>query len=557
MYWATTTLITLGYGDITPKNEYEVSFVVLVNLIGCGTFAYGINSIGTILSAMSSKENHFKKDRRILNRFMKRNSLDNELQDRVRKYFEYIRREEEIEDIEREGSILNKLSTNLQNEIILNTNGIILKKAKFFADNFSEDFLVKLVMKMKKKRYLPEEIIFNENDDTAEKCFYLIEKGEVELFTNCIKNSQTTSLCVLEKNQYFNEMSLIFDNPSNFAAKSINYTSILSINKQDFLSLLYKHKTDYEKFCYIRDKISLENNYEDLHLLCKLCGSKNHFIRNCPSVNFYKDEYKIIKMYQKTYKFHQARKQLQFHRTDVKLKKSHALKNRKEIQEHMFLYRSRNVFEDEKEEESSNFPSSASNNFLNFPENSFTKKGISTFHEIANDKIKDLESIDKNEDFSFLPQMKKKLKNLVEKEKLDDFPGMGSRSRSEEDLLMFQNVLNHSKEESEYIGSEHSKLVYMSNENNTKKKYVSNLFYFEMDHFRSFEFYYPKFNITQVLEKIRVKHGMNVERRNKERKEFEAAPPSTYNLKNFLKPLKNKKSFFKEKSVFDSPLLKN
>ena len=377
IYWATTTLITLGYGDITPKNEYEVSFVVLVNLIGCGIFAYGINSIGTILSAMSSKESHFKKDRRILNRFMNRNSLDNELQDRVRKYFEYIRREEEIEDIEREGNILNKLSINLQNEIILNTNGIILKKAKFFADNFSEDFLVKLVMKMKKRRYLPEEIIFHENDDTVEKCFYLIEKGEVELFTNCIKNSQTTRLSVLEKDQYFNEMCLIFDNPSNFCAKSINYTSILSINKQDFLLLLYKHKTDYEKFCYIRDKISLENNYEDLYLFCKLCGSKNHFIRNCPSVNFYKDEYKIIKLYQKTYKFHQNRKKMQFYRVKEKLSRFHALKNRKEIESSMFLFRSRNLFEDDKEKESFSNPSSASNNLLNFPESGFMKKGVS------------------------------------------------------------------------------------------------------------------------------------------------------------------------------------
>lgn len=506
---------------------------------------------------MSSKENHFKKDRRILNRFMNRNSLDNELQDRVRKYFEYIRREEEIEDIEREGSILNKLSLNLQNEIILNTNGIILKKAKFFSNNFSEDFLVKLVMKMKKKRYLPEEIIFHENDETAEKCFYFIEKGEVELFTNCIKNSQTTRLGVLEKDQYFNEMCLIFDNPSNFCAKSINYTSILSINKQDFLSLLYKHKTDYEKFCYIRDKISLENNYENLHLLCELCGSKNHFLRSCPSVNFYKDEYKIIKMYQKTYKLNQNRKKLEFYRAKDRL---HALKNRKIIESNLFLYRSRNLFEEEKEKESQIIPSCTSNNLLNLQENSFVKKGIATFHEIANDKmreIKEMESLEQNEDFPFSIQLKKKMKNIGDKEKAEELVGLNLKLKSDEDLLAFQNVLNFSKDEgSDYPCSEHSKVVYLPNDN-MKKKYATNLFYFDMDHFRNFDYYYPKFNITCVLEKISAKYGKKAEGLNKERKEIETTPSSVYNLKNRLKPLHYKKSFFKGNNSLIDAQIKN
>ena len=68
-----------------------------------------------------------------------------------------------------ENNIIAKLSLGLQNEIILNTNGYILKKMKFFSINFSEDFLRKLVNKLKKKRFLPEEQIFIENDQEAER----------------------------------------------------------------------------------------------------------------------------------------------------------------------------------------------------------------------------------------------------------------------------------------------------------------------------------------------------------------------------------------------------
>jgi hypothetical protein len=33
-YFCTTTIMTVGYGDITPKNEYEVVVVVFVQIFG-------------------------------------------------------------------------------------------------------------------------------------------------------------------------------------------------------------------------------------------------------------------------------------------------------------------------------------------------------------------------------------------------------------------------------------------------------------------------------------------------------------------------------------------
>ena len=44
------TMITVGYGDISPKTVAEKVLSVLNMMIACGQFAYSVNSIGNIFS---------------------------------------------------------------------------------------------------------------------------------------------------------------------------------------------------------------------------------------------------------------------------------------------------------------------------------------------------------------------------------------------------------------------------------------------------------------------------------------------------------------------------
>ena len=49
LYWAVTTMITVGYGDISPTNPDEQLFGIFCMIIGCGMFAYSMNQIGQII----------------------------------------------------------------------------------------------------------------------------------------------------------------------------------------------------------------------------------------------------------------------------------------------------------------------------------------------------------------------------------------------------------------------------------------------------------------------------------------------------------------------------
>lgn len=60
IYWAITTMVTVGYGDITATNQYEMMFVNFMMLLSSGMFAYSINSIGMILKSNYDIQQKFK-----------------------------------------------------------------------------------------------------------------------------------------------------------------------------------------------------------------------------------------------------------------------------------------------------------------------------------------------------------------------------------------------------------------------------------------------------------------------------------------------------------------
>ncbi len=88
-YFTVTTLVTVGYGDITPVNIVENLMAVLIMLMGVMCFSFATGTISNLITSYDSQEALLKEKIATLNEIHIEYGIDTELFNKLARNIKY------------------------------------------------------------------------------------------------------------------------------------------------------------------------------------------------------------------------------------------------------------------------------------------------------------------------------------------------------------------------------------------------------------------------------------------------------------------------------------
>jgi hypothetical protein len=267
LYWATMTLTTIGYGDVTMQTQGERVFATLCMIICGAIYAYAIGSICGLITNTDEASQEFNKNSDLLNAYCLEHQLDMALTVRLREFFRNIKpflRNEHYRDL------LSLMSPTLQGEVIAHTFSATWKAVPFFQLNDTEEqqyeqkeFLTRICLAMSADVTGPKEVVFAQGErmrgmyviqeGVAFKCITFDEPfevyGKLDQSTRTNKRGWVEKLGVAEAKQArILELMATRVNPTFFGAEGVlmNRRYSYEVRAHNFLHSLLLLKSDLD-----------------------------------------------------------------------------------------------------------------------------------------------------------------------------------------------------------------------------------------------------------------------------------------------------------------------
>lgn len=89
IYWAFTTVTTVGYGDISAGTDLEMVLAIFWMVVGAGFYSYTVGSLSSFLSAIDTRESVLASKLAAVYEFAKETGISNSCRHKIRQAIKY------------------------------------------------------------------------------------------------------------------------------------------------------------------------------------------------------------------------------------------------------------------------------------------------------------------------------------------------------------------------------------------------------------------------------------------------------------------------------------
>ncbi|KAK8597857.1 hypothetical protein V6N13_095253 [Hibiscus sabdariffa] len=229
MYWAITTLTTVGYGDLHPVNTREMLFDIFYMLFNLGMTAYLIGNMTNLVVHGTSRTRRFRDTIQAASSFAQRNQLPPRLQDQMLAHL-CLKFRTDSEGLQQQET-LDALPKAIRSSISHYLFYSLMDKVYLFR-GVSNDLLFQLVSEMKAEYFPPKEDVILQNEAPTD--FYILVTGAVDLLV--VGEAKAGDIC--------GEIGVLCYRPQLFTVRTKRLCQLLRLNRTTFLNIIQANVGD-------------------------------------------------------------------------------------------------------------------------------------------------------------------------------------------------------------------------------------------------------------------------------------------------------------------------
>jgi CRP-like cAMP-binding protein len=232
VYWAVVTVLTVGYGDITPKTNPEKLYTCLVIMIGAIFYAIVFGNIALLIQNLDISYQRYRDKLDKLEEFIKIYRLESNLADSLRatqKALWNIHKGIEM------NTLIDQLPASQRTEVRMFLHQNLVESVPWFK-KVSPEFIRTLVTRLTTEIYLRDEFIFRQGQ--RGDAMYFLSRGRVKIYADDPVTKQRLFAHEQSEGTFFGEVALVLDKRRTANVVTLTHCEICVLSKQDFFDVL-------------------------------------------------------------------------------------------------------------------------------------------------------------------------------------------------------------------------------------------------------------------------------------------------------------------------------
>ncbi|CAG9311827.1 unnamed protein product [Blepharisma stoltei] len=256
MYWAVTTLCTVGYGDINALTVLERSLAMGWMMFALFFISFTVGSLSSMLAGLDTKEKLLISKLEIIDEFAKDVHLSLDLRQKLRKALKYSSENPGYSLIAKQ-NILNEIPRNLRYEISIEMHRGAAKRLPFFIHR--DEAFVSLVVPFLRDNFFEQGSLFYSEGEYADEIYFLL-KGRAHYIQKdgIIYKS-------IQKDSYFGDIEVLRGIDRKYTIQAGIDCDVLIMNKELVRLIEKEFPTIFKQMHEIadaRDRANMKAKFE-------------------------------------------------------------------------------------------------------------------------------------------------------------------------------------------------------------------------------------------------------------------------------------------------------